>query len=496
MVNKPRLQHPDLADSNLTAEEKQRERVRRWLANEKLDPGRALELRLRNNQNKREQRRRKRELESNGQVAGDTNTAEGTDRPPKRRRTGTSQTPSGSAGPSNTTQTPSTETPSGPEQPTLPPTTESHIPIDPILLNEEASHHAPTPDADLSSKETSTVTRVLCDVEVMTEPPHVQCDVEVMTEALNVQSPPSPTLSALTDLDSKDLATSIIGKQVHELSETVQWSDGSITVLPCIMKNGDNIIQDDADAVSFFASLPESTPQTSKHVVHLNYSDWTNKSRQLCDEISTALRSSKAVVIRQVSSPNLENLDLDYLEDRGMSDLMRVVVHGESIHIFNFLKFLNTVPDAEERSRNFTYPHQHATLHQFMENIEDPNKIQCILDVPYAQSGLPLSLRCVTNYSTNLLALTGLSLALWTMVSSMPGIKPPLTTPSTKQSTRTTLRYARGLYSTDPRIGPIPITTLMVVPRLSESKPARRNGAFLSRSTKTRLLGPTLPIWH
>jgi hypothetical protein len=37
---KPRLQHADLAESNLTAEEKQRERQRRWLANEKRDPAR------------------------------------------------------------------------------------------------------------------------------------------------------------------------------------------------------------------------------------------------------------------------------------------------------------------------------------------------------------------------------------------------------------------------------------------------------------------------
>jgi hypothetical protein len=77
--------------------------------------------------------------------------------------------PSGSAGPSNTIHTPSTETPCSPDQPTHPPTTELHIPIDPILLNEEASHPTSTPNADLSGKETSTVTHVLCNVKVMTE---------------------------------------------------------------------------------------------------------------------------------------------------------------------------------------------------------------------------------------------------------------------------------------------------------------------------------------
>jgi hypothetical protein len=136
-----------------------------------------------------------------------------------------------------------------------------------------------------------------------------------------------------------DLATSIIGKQVHEQSKTVQWSDGSTTVLPCIMKDGINILQDDADAVALFASFPESKAETSKHVVHLQYSDWTNKNRQLCDEISAALRSNKAVLIRQVTTPKPETLDLDYLEDRGMSDLMRVVVHGEPTQNFNFLIF-------------------------------------------------------------------------------------------------------------------------------------------------------------
>jgi hypothetical protein len=62
-----------------------------------------------------------------------------------------------------------------------------------------------------------------------------------------------------------------------------------------------------------------------------------------------------------------------------------------------FLFFLNAVLDAEQRMENFTYPHQHATLQQFMRNIQDTNKVQCILDVPYSQSGLPLFLRSVTN---------------------------------------------------------------------------------------------------
>ena len=56
--------------------------------------------------------------------------------------------------------------------------------------------------------------------------------------------------------------------------------------------------------------------------------------------------------------------------------------------------------DAEQRTKDFTYPHQHATLEEFVNNIHDPNKIQCILDVAFGQGGLPLELRLVPHIFT------------------------------------------------------------------------------------------------
>ncbi|KAG2114404.1 hypothetical protein DEU56DRAFT_761859 [Suillus clintonianus] len=64
--------------------------------------------------------------------------------------------------------------------------------------------------------------------------------------------------------------------------------------------------------------------------------------------------SSTYAVILQVSTPSLTTLNLDYLEDHGMSDLMCVMVH-------------------------------------------DP----VILDVPYSQSGLPLFLSTLDNSVIN-----------------------------------------------------------------------------------------------
>ena len=319
---KRRLHHEDLADAEMTVEEKQRERQRRWLANEKRDPIRAQEIREKNTANKRAWRKRKKEEKEKAEQTGD---AEVQDQGPRKRQRVSS----------HETNPVAERSDSAPVD----------IPIDPVLLNEENVATRPTP-------------RIMLDAEVMTvvpepinptsssrkslKPPPLMRDVEVMTvipEHINPtssspessQQPSSPNPSVPTNLDSRDLATPIIGSQVHEKSETITWSDGSITVLPCIVRDGVNVCQEDATTVSYFATLPESLPETSKNVVHLKYSDWRTKSRQLCDEISAAIRVNKAVVIRNISRPEPATLDLDYLEDRGMSDLMRVVVHGESV---------------------------------------------------------------------------------------------------------------------------------------------------------------------
>lgn len=291
MVQKPRLKHADLAESDLTPKERQAERTRRWLINEKLDPDRALELKARNTENKRDWRRRQKELQEQEKEKNKENAPASTEgKPPrKRRRVSRTEASSNISGPSNPVHDPIpiAEMPSGLAGPSN--STHQHIPIDPVLLNQETPLVTGTPS-------------LMCDVAVMTDipdtpihsPPHVQTPI------------------------SRDLATPIIGSQVDEQSETVQWCDGSTTVLPCLMRGGINILQEDADAVSCFASLPESLPETSQNAIHLRYSDWCSNIRGLCDEICAALRIGKAVVIRQVTTPEPATLDLDYLEDRGM----------------------------------------------------------------------------------------------------------------------------------------------------------------------------------
>ncbi|KAG1899883.1 uncharacterized protein F5891DRAFT_980826 [Suillus fuscotomentosus] len=178
-------------------------------------------------------------------------------------------------------------------------------------------------------------------------PPITTRDVCIMTDSPLVNpydlAPPSPTLSNLTDIESLDLATPIIASQVHANSPTVTWKSGTTTVLPYIYK--DVLIHQN----TFFI-----------------YTTVTGAPRnESCEKPSlAALCQNKAVVLRQCDQPVADELNLELLEDW----------------------------DAEQRTKNSTYPQQRGTLEQFIRNIRDQSKIQCILDIPPAQGGLPLFL--------------------------------------------------------------------------------------------------------
>ncbi|KAG1839810.1 hypothetical protein DFJ58DRAFT_733150 [Suillus subalutaceus] len=247
--------------------------------------------------------------------------------PQKQPRTSSPEAPSGHVGPSI----------SEPDT----------IPIGPILLAQETLTTIVTPHP-------------MRDIAVMTDTPSPPINCSSIPDD---QAYPSPTLSALTNLEFCDLANPIIGSQVHEQSDTIQWDDGSTT------------------ASMHHEERHKYMQRRRPCSIH---SDWRFTSRQLCNEIFAALHINKAIVIRQVSTPEPATLDLEYLEDCGMSDLMRVVVR-----------------DAEQCTKDFPYPHQNATLAEFIRNIHDPNKIQCILDVPYGQGGLLSYLSTLDSGITN-----------------------------------------------------------------------------------------------
>ncbi|KAG2747790.1 hypothetical protein P692DRAFT_20736971 [Suillus brevipes Sb2] len=168
-----------------------------------------------------------------------------------------------------------------------------------------------------------------------------------------------------------DLASDIIGVQVPQQSETIEWSDGRTTVLPCVWEDGVNICQEDVTFVKFLAQLPSSLPN-SNNVIHVQYCDWSSKPMELRELVNATLRQGKCFLLHGLPKPAPVMLDIDYLESYGMSSMRPIVAH-----------------DAKERVANFTYPHTDSTIQQFIDNVNNTNVIQCVLDLPFSQGGLP-----------------------------------------------------------------------------------------------------------
>ncbi|KAG2337143.1 hypothetical protein BDR05DRAFT_1005280 [Suillus weaverae] len=354
------VKHPEL--SQLSPKAKDAAYKRKWREEKKSDPTENERLRQLQNEYKRRSRAKLKFQQANSEPPAKRRRVATPDAGPSDSHVPVSNYPSVMAGPSddapNTSDrsnTPNSTTVPGPSDVTL-----DHTPV----------QAAPS--------------RQFSDISVTTEPPPVTGEVMIElscidhTTSRNDVPGLSPRLTPLSDLpdDSMDLATDILGVQVSSFSDTVQWSSGFTTVLPCIWKEGKNICQADADTVRYFSQLPESDPKSSTHVVHIHHRDWSSRPEELRDLIAQTLREGKCIVIRGADKPQAAKLDVDYLENRGFSQFMRVSIH-----------------DVEERTRDYTYPQVEGTIEEFIRNLDDPNKIQFILDLPYTGMGIPEHLR-------------------------------------------------------------------------------------------------------
>ncbi|KAG2360974.1 hypothetical protein BDR07DRAFT_1486436 [Suillus spraguei] len=174
--------------------------------------------------------------------------------------------------------------------------------------------------------------------------------------------------------NAKDLTTGVLGRKVPAQSGTVTWKDGRITILPTIMKKGVNICESDVEVVKFFSSFQESTP-SSKHVLHLSAADVERDD--IVDTIEFSLRDNKPVVVRGNRKNAPTEVTTEWLDRKfGISPDMPICIH-----------------DAEARVADSSHPHKAGTISSLVDGMNDPTKIQCILDLPYVHGGLPETLR-------------------------------------------------------------------------------------------------------
>lgn len=128
-----------------------------------------------------------------------------------------------------------------------------------------------------------------------------------------------------------DLASGMLGTQVPLETEVVTWDDGHITILPTIMRDGQNVLIEDLRLTKKLAAVPASKPG-SKFVTHLNGA--VTENELLLIEIRSSLAAGKCVIVHEAVRPGPLNLTMEYLEKRyGIHATMPVDIHGKVLDL-------------------------------------------------------------------------------------------------------------------------------------------------------------------
>lgn len=178
-----------------------------------------------------------------------------------------------------------------------------------------------------------------------------------------------------------DFTQGILGRYVPATAGTVNWPDGCKTILPAIYDKSDpdtNICKDlDAPLVVFLAKQQPSDTGSSQ-VTHL--AGDSLDSIGITGAIGESLRHNKPVVIRNAShGTDWIDLTAEFLDVRyGISPDRYVCM-----------------TDIGARAREPLAPFIHGTIAEFFSAMDDPGKIQCILDIPLAHVTLPEALRTI-----------------------------------------------------------------------------------------------------
>ncbi|KAG1790119.1 uncharacterized protein HD556DRAFT_1446468 [Suillus plorans] len=174
-----------------------------------------------------------------------------------------------------------------------------------------------------------------------------------------------------------DLTGTLLGTEVPLNSPVITWKDGHTTILPAVYDEKKNNLCEAVDIpiIRYLAKCPESTPH-SQYVTHLSNADIPPNMME--DVVSSALSLNKPVVIRGIGQHAVEEeLTADFLDKHyAISPHRAVWIH-----------------DAKSRAIDHTKVTTAGVLKSFCESMKDPEKIQCVLDIPLAQTSLQDQLR-------------------------------------------------------------------------------------------------------
>jgi hypothetical protein len=240
---------------------------------------------------------------------------------------------------------------------------------------------------------------------------------------------------------------------VPEKSPTITWNDGHVTVLPAVYdKSGYNVCEEvDIPIVKFMAEFPISTSHSS-HVAHIPNSMMGQDD--VLDLIGRCLSMNKPVVIRGDKRQQYsDELTADFLDKQfAISHHRPVCIHGTQTRFFLHMASLITPIDMMLRSRDHVNMKTTGTIDSFFDAMMDSTRIQCILDLPLAQTSLPERLRYARHISLSFQRLKQHHTEISTMASFMDGTKRRIQFRSYPKFIRRILRLRGGQSFTTPDI--------------------------------------------
>ncbi|KAG2368455.1 hypothetical protein BDR07DRAFT_1478227 [Suillus spraguei] len=181
----------------------------------------------------------------------------------------------------------------------------------------------------------------------------------------------------MTTPSDYDLTIGLLGKHVPLDSPTIMWEDGYVSILPAIYDDKKKNICDNVDIpiIKYLAHCPASAPD-SQYVTHLSHNDLPEDN--IHDIVSESLSQHKSVVIRGIGHPPMgEELTAEFLDRYYSISPDRIV----------------WVHDVKARGVNHGQVTTASILKAFCEDIKNTEKIQCVTDIPLAQTALPDALR-------------------------------------------------------------------------------------------------------
>ncbi|KAG2108259.1 uncharacterized protein F5147DRAFT_773843 [Suillus discolor] len=175
--------------------------------------------------------------------------------------------------------------------------------------------------------------------------------------------------------ETVDLICGLLGMQVLKESKTLKWKNNHITILPTLSTDENVNACDSVDIpiIRFMAQFPPSL-SSSKNVLHLKA--YALAEEDILDVVGNALRSNIPIVISGVAYDGLDgDPSVEYLDKY-------FAISPNRPHL-----------DVIMQSIDHVNPTINGTIESFFDSMTDPTSIQCILDIPLAQTSLPWALQ-------------------------------------------------------------------------------------------------------